>query len=109
MFLKPLVASSDDVCSTYKKSKVGREGGSGGEERGKCNKVGVLKVPFGSRHSFTTSLSSLPPSLNQVFVGVILIPIVGNATEHMTAVSVAYKNRMELAMGIAVGSATQIR
>ena len=64
VFLKSLVASSDDVCSTYKKSKVGREGGSGGEERGKCNKVGVLKVPFGSRHSFTTSLS-LPPSLPQ--------------------------------------------
>ena len=46
--------------------------------------------------------------ISKVFVGVILIPIVGNATEHMTAVTVAYKNRMELAMGIAVGSATQI-
>lgn len=46
--------------------------------------------------------------ISKVFVGVILIPIVGNATEHMTAVTVAYKNRMELAMGIAVGSATQV-
>ena len=47
-------------------------------------------------------------NISKVFVGVILIPIVGNATEHMTAVTVAYKNRMELAMGIAVGSATQV-
>jgi calcium/proton exchanger cax len=46
--------------------------------------------------------------VSKVFVGVILLPIVGNATEHMTAVTMAIKNRMELAMGIAVGSATQV-
>ena len=70
----------------------------------------LLVLNSRSRLSNPPSLPlSLPPSFLQVFVGVILIPIVGNATEHMTAVSVAYKNRMELAMGIAVGSATQIR
>ncbi|RHY06113.1 hypothetical protein DYB28_008233 [Aphanomyces astaci] len=42
------------------------------------------------------------------FVGIILLPIVGNAVEHITAIKVALKNNMELAMGVAIGSATQI-
>jgi calcium/proton exchanger cax len=45
----------------------------------------------------------------KTFVGVILLPLVGNATEHLTAVTVAMKGKMELAMGIAIGSATQVR
>ena len=44
----------------------------------------------------------------EVFVGVILIAIVGNAAEHLTAVMVAMKNKMDLAIGIAVGSTTQV-
>jgi Ca2+:H+ antiporter len=46
--------------------------------------------------------------LTQVFVGVILVAIVGNAAEHSTAVMVALKNKMDLAYGIAVGSSLQI-
>lgn len=42
------------------------------------------------------------------FVGVILLPFVGNAVEHTTAVSAAMKDKMDLAIGIAVGSSTQI-
>ncbi|KAF0700628.1 Aste57867_8806 [Aphanomyces stellatus] len=42
------------------------------------------------------------------FVGIVLLPIVGNAVEHITAIKVALKDNMELAMGVAVGSATQI-
>lgn len=45
---------------------------------------------------------------SQLFMGVILIPIVGNAAEHVTAVVVATKNKMDLSLGIAVGSSTQI-
>jgi len=41
--------------------------------------------------------------LTQVFVGVILVALVGNAAEHSTAVMVAVKNKMDLAYGIAVG------
>jgi Ca2+:H+ antiporter len=44
----------------------------------------------------------------QVFVGVILVALVGNAAEHSTAVLVAMKNKMDLALGIAVGSSLQI-
>ncbi|ODV89141.1 hypothetical protein CANCADRAFT_134275 [Tortispora caseinolytica NRRL Y-17796] len=42
------------------------------------------------------------------FIGLILIPIVGNAAEHASAVMVAMKNKMNLAIGIAVGSSLQI-
>jgi Ca2+:H+ antiporter len=38
----------------------------------------------------------------------ILIPIVGNAAEHVTAVSVAMKNKMNLAISVAIGSSIQI-
>lgn len=37
--------------------------------------------------------------LGRSFVGVIIIPVVGNAVEHISAVSVAYKNKMDLALG----------
>jgi Ca2+:H+ antiporter len=46
--------------------------------------------------------------LTQVFMGVILVALVGNAAEHSTAVLVAMKNHMDLAFGIAVGSSLQI-
>uniref|UniRef100_A0A0G4HGR6 Sodium/calcium exchanger membrane region domain-containing protein n=1 Tax=Chromera velia CCMP2878 TaxID=1169474 RepID=A0A0G4HGR6_9ALVE len=44
----------------------------------------------------------------EAFIGVILLPIVGNACEHLTAVSVAMKNKLDLTLGVAVGSSTQI-
>lgn len=46
--------------------------------------------------------------LPKAFIGVILLPIVGNACEHSTAVTAAYKGMMDLALGVAVGSSTQI-
>jgi Ca2+:H+ antiporter len=46
--------------------------------------------------------------LPELFIGVILVPMVGNAAEHLTAVSVAMKNKMDLSLGIAIGSTTQI-
>mmetsp|Transcript_25392 Transcript_25392/g.45830 ORF Transcript_25392/g.45830 Transcript_25392/m.45830 type:complete len:558 (-) Transcript_25392:153-1826(-) len=46
--------------------------------------------------------------LGRSFVGVILIPVVGNAVEHISAVTVAMKNKMDLALGIALGSSVQI-
>lgn len=46
--------------------------------------------------------------LSEAFVGLILLPIVGNAAEHVTAVTVAIKNKMDLAIGVAIGSSIQI-
>jgi len=51
---------------------------------------------------------SLSWGVSQTFIGIVLLPIVGNAAEHVTAVTVAIKNKMELSIGVAVGSATQI-
>ena len=46
--------------------------------------------------------------LTKVFVGVVVVAIVGNAAEHSTAVMAALKNQMDLALNIAVGSSIQI-
>jgi Ca2+:H+ antiporter len=41
-------------------------------------------------------------------VGLILVPIIGNAAEHSSAVLMALKNRMDLAVSIAIGSSVQV-
>jgi len=46
--------------------------------------------------------------ISRTFVGLILLPIVGNAAEHATAVTVACKDKMDLAIGVAVGSSMQV-
>jgi Ca2+:H+ antiporter len=45
---------------------------------------------------------------SETFLGLIIVPIIGNAAEHGTAVLVARKGQMDLAMQIALGSSTQI-
>ena len=47
-------------------------------------------------------------NMSHLFIGVILLPMFGNAAEHFTAVSVAAKNKMDLSFAIAIGSSTQI-
>lgn len=47
-------------------------------------------------------------AISKTFIGLILLPIVGNAAEHATAVTVAIKDKMDLAIGVAVGSSMQI-
>lgn len=48
------------------------------------------------------------PPVSEAFIGLIVLPIVGNAAEHVTAVTVAMKNKMDLALGVALGSSIQI-
>lgn len=57
----------------------------------------------GSVEAVTASLG-----LSEFFLGIILIPIVGNVAEHLVAVQVALKNKMELSLSIAVGSSLQV-
>lgn len=45
---------------------------------------------------------------SEFFVGIIIIPIIGNVAEHMVAVQVAMKNKMDLSLSIALGSSLQI-
>jgi len=47
-------------------------------------------------------------NISKTFIGLILLPIVGNAAEHVTAVVVAVKDKMDLALGVAIGSSMQI-
>jgi len=46
--------------------------------------------------------------MTRVFLGVVVVAVVGNAAEHSTAVLMALRNRMEIALGIALGSSLQI-
>ena len=46
--------------------------------------------------------------LSKTFVGIILVPIIGNAAEHSSAILMAYKNKMNAAIEIALGSSLQI-
>jgi Ca2+:H+ antiporter len=56
------------------------------------------------------SVEPLAASLgwSQLFIGVIVVAIVGNAAENASAVLIARKNRMDVALQISIGSATQI-
>lgn len=46
--------------------------------------------------------------MSNIFIGVIVVAVVGNAAEHSTAILMALKNRMDLGLGIAIGSSIQI-
>ncbi|HUQ18142.1 MAG TPA: calcium/proton exchanger [Gemmatimonadaceae bacterium] len=66
--------------------------------------VGVMsEILVGVTEEATKSLG-----LSEIFVGLIVIPIIGNAAENSSAVLMAMKNRMDLGVGIAVGSSVQV-
>ncbi len=46
--------------------------------------------------------------LSEFFIGIIVVPIIGNAAEHMVAITVALKDQMDLSLEITLGSSTQI-
>ncbi len=76
--------------------------------------VGVLAVSVGAIAVLSEFLvGAVEPVTEQLsfsafFVGIILIPIIGNVAEHVVAVEVAMKNHMELSLNIALGSSLQI-
>ena len=57
-------------------------------------------------HSLTPAASQF--GMSSLFVGVVVVAIIGNAAEHSTAILVARKNRMDLSLAIAMGSSVQI-
>ncbi len=66
--------------------------------------IGVLsEILVSSTEAAVKSLG-----MSEMFVGLIVIPIIGNAAENSSAVMMAMKNRMDLAVGIAVGSSIQV-
>ncbi|EHA54274.1 calcium/proton exchanger [Pyricularia oryzae 70-15] len=58
--------------------------------------------------SMSSMLATSPPVIGEAFIGLIVLPVVGNAAEHVTAITVALKNKMDLAIAVAVGSSIQI-
>ncbi|TAJ87347.1 calcium/proton exchanger [Reyranella sp.] len=56
----------------------------------------------------TVEQASHALGLSSLFVGIVVVAVVGNAAEHSTAVLMAMRNRMEIAVSIAIGSSTQI-
>ncbi|MBX0329035.1 calcium/proton exchanger [Oscillochloris sp. ZM17-4] len=46
--------------------------------------------------------------LSEFFVGIIIIPLVGNVAEHIVGVQMAWKNKMDLSLAISLGSSTQV-
>ncbi|MDT8435716.1 MAG: calcium/proton exchanger, partial [Gemmatimonadota bacterium] len=95
--------------------RAGADGGEGRHPRSSAGRalgllalsaaaVGVMsEVMVGSLEQAAHELG-----MTEVFVGVFLVALVGNAAEHSTAVLVALKDKMDLAVNIAVGSSIQI-
>jgi len=65
--------------------------------------VWLSEMLVGATESVVASLG-----LSEFFLGIILIPIVGNVAEHFVAVQVALRNKMELSVEIAVSSSLQV-
>ncbi|MEO8245819.1 MAG: calcium/proton exchanger [Chloroflexota bacterium] len=57
-------------------------------------------------HSLDPMVESL--GISKFFVGIILIPVIGNLAEHVVGVTLAYKNKMDFSLITSIGSATQI-
>ncbi|KAI1170649.1 Sodium/calcium exchanger protein-domain-containing protein [Nemania sp. FL0916] len=55
-----------------------------------------------------SGIEPIKSAVSEEFIGLILVPIVGNACEHATAVTVAIKDKMDLAIGVAIGSSMQV-
>ncbi len=90
---------------------------NGNEEQGEPNLklwIGVLvaaTVAVAVESEFlvgTLEVASKQLGLSELFTGVIILPVIGNAAEHATAVTVALKNKMDLSLNVAVGSSLQI-
>ncbi|BGP17737.1 hypothetical protein JCM10213v2_005778 [Rhodosporidiobolus nylandii] len=58
--------------------------------------------------SSINGLTDAHPEISVEWVGLILLPIVGNAAEHVTAVTVSVHDKIDLSMGVAIGSSIQI-
>ncbi|SMR58596.1 unnamed protein product [Zymoseptoria tritici ST99CH_1E4] len=69
--------------------------------------IATVLIAFCAEY-MVSAIGAIADSISPEFIGLILIPIVGNAAEHATAVTVAIKDKMDLAIGVAVGSSLQI-
>ncbi|KAK5702656.1 hypothetical protein LTR97_003602 [Elasticomyces elasticus] len=85
------------------------------EEEPQLTIIGALVTLAGSTvlvafcaEFMVSAIGEVAKSVSPEFIGLILLPIVGNAAEHATAVTVAIKDKLDLSIGVAVGSSLQI-
>jgi Ca2+:H+ antiporter len=91
--------------------EYGHEGTSGWSTRTSVFALAVAGVLVGVMSEVlvgSISETSRSLGLSEFFIGVIVVAIVGNAAEHWVAVLVAMKNKMDLAVNIAIGSSAQV-
>ena len=71
--------------------------------------VSTAAVAFVSE-AFVGALGPLTEDfgLSELFVGIIIVPVVGNIAEHIVGVQIAYKNQMDFSMSISLGSSIQV-
>ena len=69
-----------------------------------------IRAGAGINYSVVGTLEAVSTTfgLSEFFVGIILVPIIGNVAEHLVAVQVAMKDQMDLSLSIALGSSLQI-
>jgi Ca2+/H+ antiporter len=68
----------------------------------------VLITLLSDNISYSIEQAAEDVNMSGVFLGAIVLPIVGNAAEHASAITFAMRNKMDVALGVAVGSSTQI-
>ncbi|KAI6045576.1 calcium proton exchanger [Pisolithus marmoratus] len=112
-----LAISRGRRCLLYTHPQLFRKGQPGEDEEettGYMNMMAAtLSCPAVTLNATTSVVASIEETaqryhIPKAFIGVILLPIVGNAAEHVTSVWMAIKNKYELTISICVGSSIQI-
>ena len=111
---EPAVLAEDPQAPVRRRGRSSNGGGHGQPEWSRWTSLSLLLAAtagvawMSEMLVGTVEQAAHALGMNQVFVGVIVVAVIGNAAEHSTAVLMAMKNKMDLAVQIAVGSALQI-
>jgi Ca2+:H+ antiporter len=91
-------------------SEVGKEEGNWSLSKSIWILLGATLAVAWMSDMLVGTINTMGRSLGwtDLFIGVVIIAIVGNAAEHASAVTMAVKNKMDLALQVAIGSATQM-
>ncbi|KAF8896266.1 hypothetical protein BD779DRAFT_1668091 [Infundibulicybe gibba] len=103
-FLEALQDDATDIPATVRYIPKREANGNGVDPETRTEPIEEETVQM----NFWTTMGLLWSLWCKEFVGIILLPIVGNAAEHVTAVTVAVKDKLTLSIGVAVGSSIQI-
>ena len=112
------VADTDAQSKTDEAIASGQGGGGGGGHEPKWSMGFAIGVLIAATLGIVFMSEALVVAVEEVtlqfdfmteiFIGLIIIPLVGNVAEHLVAVQVAYKNKMELSLAVSLGSSLQI-